>query len=420
MAEIHLGYGSSAVTFNFDAARFEVLSPHENRSDPLSDLEINAALDAPISSPQIDELVGDGDSVLIVVSDATRATASAQVVNLLTRRLIAAGVAQSKIGIIVATGIHRPSTVEEKRDIVTPFVLQRVKVFDHNAYDDTQLIKLGTTERGTPIELNRALREYTHIFLTGGIGFHYFAGFTGGRKSICPGLASSRTIAATHMLALDFEKRGRRAGVATGALDGNAVSEECERVASEVSPAFVINAIVDEAGRAVNIFAGDWREAHRAGCSEYLETHSARIDSRRELVIASCGGHPYDINMIQAHKTLDMAAHACRAGGAIILLARCKDGIGRDDFLKWFDSEDSHALADRLANEYQVNGQTAWALLSKAETFRVYLISDLPDEAVRKMRMIPTHSIESAVSEVGNVELGYIMPRGASVLPIEA
>src|SRR5258705_9287079 len=158
MAEIHLGYGSRAVTFNFDASRFEVLSPHENRTDPLSDLEINAAIDAPISSPQIDELVGDGDSVLIVVSDATRATASAQGVNLLTRRLIAAGVAQSKIGIIVATGIHRPSTVEEKREIVTPLVHQRVKVFDHNASDDAQLIRLWTTERGTPIELNRALR----------------------------------------------------------------------------------------------------------------------------------------------------------------------------------------------------------------------------------------------------------------------
>jgi nickel-dependent lactate racemase len=222
------------------------------------------------------------------------------------------------------------------------------------------------------------------------------------------------------MLALDFEKGGRRAGVATGALDGNAVSEECERIASEVSPSFLINTIVDEAGRAVNIFAGDWRQAHRAGCAEYLKTHSTHIDCRRELVIASCGGNPYDINLIQAHKTLDMAAHACREGGTIVLLAQCKDGLGRDDFLKWFDSENARALANRLANEYQVNGQTAWALLSKAETFRVYLISDLPDEVVRRMRMIPTHSVESAVSAAGKAGPGYIMPRGASVLPISA
>src|SRR4051812_46551757 len=108
-----------------------------------------------------------------------------------------------------------------------------------------------------------------------------------------------------------------------------------------------------------------------------------------------------------------MAAHAWRGGGAVIFFARGKEGNGRGDFLKWFDSEDSHALAGRLANEYQVNGQTAWALLSKAETFRVYLVSDLPDEVVRKMRMVPAHDFESAVSEVRNLEPGYIMPRGA-------
>src|SRR5262249_2948926 len=139
--------------------------------------------------------------------------------------------------------------------------------------------------------------------------FHYFAGFTGGRKSICPGLASAKTIEATHMLALDFETGGRRAGVGPGLLDGNAVHEACERVALLVEPAFGINTIVNDQKRAVKLFCGDWAHAHRAACEYYLERHSVSLAARREVVIASCGGFPYDINFIQAHKALEMASH---------------------------------------------------------------------------------------------------------------
>src|SRR5437899_830682 len=117
-------------------------------------------------------------------------------------------------------------------------------------------------EVGTTIEVNRALKDFSKIILTGAIGFHYFAGFTGGRKSICPGLASARTIEATHMLALDFKRGGRRAGVGAGLLKGNAVNEACERVAAIIDPAFLVNAIVDERGRVEQVFGGRWRVAH--------------------------------------------------------------------------------------------------------------------------------------------------------------
>jgi nickel-dependent lactate racemase len=226
------------------------------------------------------------------------------------------------------------------------------------------------------VEVNSALKEFSRVILTGGINFHYFAGFTGGRKSICPGLASAKTIEATHMLALDFEAGGRKAGVRAGQLDGNPVHEECERVASLVAPAFGINTIVGEEKRAVKVFCGDWRLAHRAGCEYYLDQCSVAIPGKRDIVIASCGGFPHDINLIQGHKALDMAALACNEGGTIILLAECDDGLGRPDFLKWFDASDSRALEARLFNAYEVNGQTAWALLTKAERYRICLVSN--------------------------------------------
>jgi nickel-dependent lactate racemase len=135
-------------------------------------------------------------------------------------------------------------------------------------------------------------------------------------------------------------------------------------------------------------------------------------------VIVSCGGSPYDINMIQAHKALDMAAAACVDGGLIILLAECVDGLGRGDFLKWFESADSRALEARLRAAYEVNGQTAWALLTKTERFRVHLITRLADDDVRRMRMIPARSIDEALADVTPNSKGYIMPRGAALLPV--
>src|ERR1043165_7404109 len=410
MSRIELAYGRGFFEFEFDEHRFSVLGSGANTRAPLSDFEIGAAFDG------VDEIAGADDSVLIVVSDATRATASAQVVNLLVRRLVQAGVSPARMAVIFATGIHRPVSEKERVELLTPFITQRLRILQHDPYDTTKLTALGKTARGVAVEVNSALREFSRVFLTGGITFHYFAGFTGGRKSICPGLASAKTIEATHMLALDFERGGRKAGVGTGLLDGNAVHEECERVAALVAPAFGINTIVNEDKRAVKIFCGDWRLAHRAGCEYYLDQYSMTIPAKRDIVIASCGGLPHDINMIQAHKALDMAALACNEGGTIILLAECSDGLGRPDFMKWFDAADWRALEARLVNGYEVNGQTAWALLTKAERYRVYLVSELADDEVKRMRMIPAHTLAAALDQAG-AGSGFVLPRGAAVLP---
>lgn len=417
MTEIQLGYGRSSLSFTYDPTRFQILSGNSQAEKPLTDVEIGEAFNTPIESPPLEDLFSAGDSVLIVVSDATRATASAQIVNLLVRRLIQAGVSTGDIAIIFATGIHRAVTPAEKTELLTPFIFQRVSTLDHDAYDAPKMLALGTTERGTPVEVNRALKDFSHVVVTGAIGFHYFAGFTGGRKSICPGLASARTIEATHMLALNFKTGGRRDGVATGLLDGNAVHEECECIAAMINPSFSINSVVDDRGRAVHIYAGDWRVAHRKGCHAYLANHSTAIDGKRAVVVVSCGGSPYDINLIQAHKALDMAASACTDGGAIILLAECRDGLGQPTFLKWFAEKNSRALEARLREAYEVNGQTAWSLLTKAERYQIHLVSQLPDEEVRSMRMIPARSLADALNSMSIGADGYVMPRGAALLP---
>lgn len=417
MSIIQLGYGRDTVDFEFDPSRFEVLAPPELKGPRLSDADIGQALDTPIACPPLSDLVEPGDRVLIVASDGTRATASAQTINLVVRRLIENGITPSDLAIIFATGIHRPVTPAEKAELLTPFIVQRIRTIDHDAYDASSLVELDAARSGTPIRVNRALTDFDKIIITGGVGFHYFAGFTGGRKAICPGLASAETIEATHMLALDFENGGRRAGVGPGLLDGNAVNSACERVAALINPAFSVQAIVNDRGIAEKVFAGHWREAHRQACHLYATEHSIAIPEKREVVIVSCGGAPYDINMIQAHKALDMAAQACSDEGTIIFLAQCPDGLGRRDFLKWFEEPDSRALENRLRDGYEVNGQTAWALLTKTERFRVHLITDLSDDEARKLRMIPVRAIEAALGTVPQTTKGYIMPRGAALLP---
>lgn len=415
MPKIELKYGKTRIPFDADENRFEI--PGNERQHPsLADAEIGNRFDNPINSKPIEEIVGHGETVLIVVPDATRATASGQIVNLLVRRLIANGTMPFEINIIFATGIHRRVTEAEKQELLTPFIAQRIKVLNHAPRDLIQIMRLGETGDKIPIELNRALTEYDHTIIIGGITFHYFAGFTGGRKLICPGLASTKTISETHRLAFDCESMSRRAGVDTGILDGNAVHEAFMQVVSKFPPAFSINTVVNYRGEAIEVFCGDWITAHRAACEFYAAHHTVKIAEKRDLVIVSCGGSPHDINMIQAHKALDMASRACRENGTIVFLAECADGLGRKDFLNWFEAENSKDLAGKLCENYQVNGQTAWNLLRIAECFNVQIITALPENETRRMRLQRASSLDEALSGIDKNTKGYVLPSGAKFL----
>jgi lactate racemase len=418
MPTINLKYGKTRIPFEYDADRFEILGESET-APPLSDAEIGERFDNPVNSKPLEEIVGAGETVLIVVPDATRQTASGQIVNLLVRRLIANGTMPPEIRIIFATGIHRRVTDEEKREILTPFIAQRIRTLDHAArdlmqiagLDSKQFVSFGETSGGIPIELNRVLTEYDHIITVGGVTFHYFAGFTGGRKLICPGLASARTISATHKLAFDCQRRTRRAGVGAGLLKGNAVHEAFLEVAEKINVSFSVNTIVNDAGAATKVFCGDLRAAHERACEFYAARHTIEIAEKRDTIIVSCGGAPFDSNMIQAHKALDAAANACAGGGTIIFLAECADGTGRNDFLDWFAAENSERLAEKLCEKYQVNGQTAWSLLEKAERFNVQIVTSLPENETRPMRLHKARSIDE-ISFDKNAK-GYILPFGA-------
>ncbi len=408
---INSAYGKQHIAFDFDESLFDILGKNDSEI-ALSDVEIGKAFDNPFDSKTLEEIINPGETVLIVVPDATRTSASGQIVNLLVRRLIAGGTMPFDIRLIFATGIHRQPTEAEKKELLTPFIFQRIKHLEHNPRDLVQLVKLGFTKRGTPIELNRALIEHDHVITVGSINWHYFAGFGGGRKLICPGLASSRTINETHKLAFNFDTKNRREGVGIGMLEGNAIHEEFIEIVEKINPSFSINTITNDNNEATKIFCGNWKTSHEAACKFYSDNFSIKVEEKREVVIVSCGGFPHDLNIIQAHKALENASNICEENGTIIWLAECSEGLGKSNFLKWFEQETIENLAEKLSESYQVNGQTAWSLLKKAERFNIILVSDLPENEVRKMKLKTAKNLDEAIAEVKG-KRGYIISFGA-------
>jgi len=413
MQNIRLRYGGTETSLKYEEARCEVLSARRG-GRALSDREIDLKLDAPIGSDRIDEVVQPGESVLIVVPDATREVGCGQIVNLLVRRLIANGTAPFDIRIIFATGIHRKVTHQERESILTPFIAQRIKMLDHDPRDIASLVRLGETSSGIPVEVNRALKEHDRVIMIGGVSFHYFAGFTGGRKSIVPGLASNRTVAGTHKLAFDMQRLTRRDGVDTGVLDGNAVHEAFVEAVKMVDPDLAITTMVDDDGAVTDVFLGDWNGSHRAACDAFAREHTVEIEARRPLVVASCGGIPHDIDLIQAHKSLDAASRACADGGTIVLLAECGDGTGRADLMDWFAAGSSAAIAEKLRERYQVNGQTAWNFMRIAERFDVRMMTRLNDETLTGLHVkrIDENGIDQLIAVADST---YILPKGARI-----
>jgi nickel-dependent lactate racemase len=399
--------------------RFDVLAAADADEPELSDARIDDRLADPIGSPPLTELVQPTDRVFLVLPDATRASASDRVTAALLRTFTRLGVPHANVELLVGGGTHRPPTPDEVVRIAGADAARNHVVHFHDAFDAATHVALGTTSRGTPVEINRRLVEADRVILVGAIGFHYFAGFSGGRKALLPACASDRSIQANHLLGFDLGRLSRAEGVATARLDGNPVSEDMEEAARLLPPTFLVNTVLNAQGQLARVYSGHWFHAHRQGCAEYLESHRAIAAERRPVVVVSCGGAPRDINMIQSHKALEHARVVLEDGGDLILLAECPDGLGRPDFLDWFDAGDSAAMAANLANGYRIYGQTAWGIRWKSEAYRVRLVSSLPDDQVRHMGMISHPSLEDALAESGDGP-GWVIPFGLATLPVLA
>ena len=365
-----------------------------------------------------------GEKVVIVTSDITRYTGSEIYLPLLVERLNGQGIADRDIEILIALGIHRKQTEHEHQKILGP-LYGRIRVTDHECDDHDSLCFIGTTSNGIKVSINRKAVEADHLILTGTIGFHYFAGFGGGRKSVLPGIASRKSCMASHFAVLNpGEGSGKNSLAVTGNLDGNPVHQAMVEGCALAKPAFMLNTVLTADKLVVAAFAGAWHEAHEAGCRFYHDHFAYPLTEKCDLVVASCGGFPKDINLIQAHKSMEYAAQALKDGGVMILLAECRDGFGNGTFFNWFRHKSLEAFEAALRAEYEINGQTAYSLLQKAQRFKIVLVSQFPAGQVAAMGMIPARNLDEAMALAAGMLPEdwrcYLMPEAGSVLPVAA
>jgi nickel-dependent lactate racemase len=415
-----LKYGSSTFSLDLPQQRLAgVIQPAVPETAASPETIISAALDAcqnTISSFK------PGEKILIITSDITRYTGSEIYLPLLVERLNRQGITDGNIEILIALGIHRPQTTHEHEKILGP-LYGRIQVKDHDCDNSAELVSIGRTSNGIDVRINRRAVEANRLILTGVIGFHYFAGFGGGRKSVLPGIASRQACMDSHFAVLNPGKgNGKNQQAVTGNLDNNPVHQAMTEACALAAPDLILNTVLAPDKRIIAAFAGHWREAHEEGCSFYREHFSYAVREKADLVVVSCGGFPKDINLIQAHKSMEYAAQALKDGGVMILLAECRDGFGNSTFFNWFRYNQLEQFEAALRDNYEINGQTAYSTLQKAQRFRIILVSEFPGQQVTKMGMLPSRTLDEAL-QVAEQFLppdwaALVMPEGGSVLPV--
>jgi nickel-dependent lactate racemase len=215
---------------------------------------------------------------------------------------------------------------------------------------------------------------------------------------------------------------GKNQHAVTGNLDNNPVHQAMTEACTLAAPDFILNTVLAPDKRIIAAFAGHWREAHEAGCRYYREHFSYPLRAKADLVVVSCGGFPKDINLIQAHKSMEYAAQALKDGGVMILLAECRDGFGNATFFNWFRHKRLDQFETALREKYEINGQTAYSILQKAQRFRIILVTELPGHQVEEMGMLPAGTIDEALRMAVRFLppdwTALVMPEGGSVLPV--
>jgi len=370
--EFTLSYGKSLVKFKLPEKNvMGVLTPKEVFPSKDEGTLITNALNNPIESPLLSDIASPKSKVVLITSDITRVVPSHKLIPPI---------------IIFALGCHRRHTPEEQKRLLGEDIYEQYRVIDHNVED---CLDMGKTKNGIPVQIFRAVVEADIKICIGNIEPHYFAGYTGGAKSIMPGVSSRESVSFTHKLMLS-------PGSVAGKLEGNPTREAIEEVGEAVGIDFILNVV--------------------------LNSHKQIIEEQADVVIVSPGGYPKDINVYQAQKALENAKYAVREGGTIILVAECIEGFGDKIFEQWMlEATSFKDPIERLRKEFVLGGHKAAAIGMLLEKARVIMVSSLPDEKVKQLFFTPAHSVDEAISmalqEYGEDASFLIIPFGVITLP---
>ena len=326
----------------------------------------------------------DLKNVAIVLGDKTRVCGYQRYLPVLLETLEHFGASPDHITIFIAYGTHARQSEEESRAIYGNSY-KKYRFIHHECTDEKIFIHRGKTSRGTQIMIRKDIAETSFLITFGAISHHYFAGYGGGRKLIFPGLGFQEAIYHNHSLFLDKENRVLAPCCQPGILEKNPLAEDLMEIEHRRPADMSIHGILNSRGEICDLLTGKGVAHFKRACAEhgrYFEISGNRV---YDLVIASCGGYPKDINFIQAHKALHNAAKFIKTGGTLILLARCREGIGSKTFLPWFEKESRERAFNRLAVHYKGNGGTALSMMSKTERIRICMVTELEDNITKTM-----------------------------------
>ncbi len=421
-----LKYGKGTVSFGLPEE--QVLCEVLGSAYPEADLEkaYRHALDHPTDAPPLRELARPGERVTITVSDITRAWQRNDLtLPILLETLNAAGVPDENVTMVIAVGGHRVNTADEHVEICGGNVCHRVKVVNHDAHDLSNMVYLGRTSRGTEVRVSRLAMEADRLILTGGVIYHYMAGYGGGRKSILPGISHIDTIRQNHVLGLHAEVgHGSNPLAASRITDGNSLHEDMMEIAGFVQPDFIVNMVPTLEGGVAGVFAGNWVSAWEEATRLVDRIFSVPIEAMADIVIASAGGYPRDINLYQTGKTMDNAGYAMRPGGVAIILSECPLVRDPETFFKWFSYPSTHDLEIALRECFHIDG---WVALKELECNNrgLIILVTRPEnaKAVKPTGFTVCGSIDEAL------EVAYrkcttpspritVMPQGGLTLPV--
>jgi lactate racemase len=425
MVNFEFKYGKKKFRINIDNELIiDTLLPKE--AAPICDIstEVRKVLKNPIGVQPLKEIVKQGEKVLIIVSDITRLWIKTdKFLVYIINYLNSLGIRDEDISILIALGTHRASTEAEKKLIVSEEVYNRIEIFDHDCFDKSNLSYLGDSSYGTPIFINKKVLEADRVILTGGIVFHLFAGFGGGAKSMVPGVAGLETIQHNHRLTFyEGESTGLNPAAGSNKIEGNPMREDITEICRKVNPDFLFNAVLDAEGNFLEFVAGDFEKAWLKGCNTIRELYGIHIAEKADIIIASAGGYPKDINLYQTVKTMDNCIYGGKDDSVVILVSECSEGLGAQEFLEWFQYKSLEDMERALKRNFTVPGYAAYKTAYLAKFRKVLLISSLPDQVALELGFIPASTLEEALKEAYKLSPSRpkvsLMPFGGNTLPI--
>ena len=388
---------------------------------PLSDEvgSVRAALAAPIASPALTELAKGRASACIVISDITRPVPNKVILPPVLETLEQSGIPHERITILIATGIHRPSNEEELEIMVGWDIMARYNIVNHFSQKSETHTYLGETQKGTPIYIDKTYLEADLKIITGLIEPHLMAGYSGGRKAICPGIASIETMKVMHGPELMEHPKS-----AVGILEGNPFHIEATEIARMAGADFNLNVAIDKDRRITGVFAGDMVESHLVG-SQFVEKHArVTLSAAADAVVVSSAGYPLDTTFYQAIKGLLTAVEIVKQGGSILLVAACSEGIGSKPFTDLiFKTDDLTAFVQGLYNpaNFVIDQWQLEELAKVARKADIYFYTDgIPYHQRAKLFVHPLKSAQAGIEELltryGPEAQIAVIPEGPYVL----